>query len=61
MADLTKLHDIYFRSSMQKPTVAQGFFQHHLPESMRDILDINTITLENSTYIDDCNVPRYFN
>ncbi len=53
MVDLTKRHDAYFRSSMQNPVIAQDFFQHHLPESVRDALNINTLKLENSSYIDD--------
>ena len=53
MVDPTNPHDKFFRSSMQNAPIAQAFFQHHLPEQIRNGLNFNAIKLENSTYIDD--------
>ncbi|MFT5162000.1 MAG: putative transposase/invertase (TIGR01784 family) [Alteromonadaceae bacterium] len=53
MADPINPHDKFFRSSMQHAAIAQAFFRHYLPTSLRDGLDFDSIKLENSTFISD--------
>jgi predicted transposase/invertase (TIGR01784 family) len=53
MAMPTNPHDKFFRSSMLNAPVAQAFFQHYLPTTMLDNLELDSFHLENSTYIDE--------
>ncbi|MFT4926645.1 MAG: putative transposase YdaD [Phenylobacterium sp.] len=45
-------HDKFFRSAMQNLPVALEFFQHYLPAPLCKGLNLDTIKLQNSTYID---------
>ncbi len=52
MADLTKAYNEIFRTSMENPVVAEAFLQIHLPESIRNVLNMSSLKLEKGTYID---------
>ena len=45
-------HDKLFKSSMADLRVAREFFEHYLPHSVRDVIDLNSLALESGTYID---------
>jgi len=45
-------HDKTFRSAMKDIQVAMEFFHHYLPENIRPRVDLKTLTLKDSTYID---------
>jgi len=46
-------HDKFFRSAMENKPVAIEFFQHHLPEHIRQALDFNSLRLTYDNYIND--------
>jgi predicted transposase/invertase (TIGR01784 family) len=50
---ITKAHDHFFRMSMSDKRVARDFFEAHLPEDLRKIIDFNHLDLQSGTYIDD--------
>ena len=52
MAKIISAHDKFFRSAMQNQPVAMEFFQHYLPSPLCEGLSLDTIKLQNSTYID---------
>ena len=45
MANPINPHDKFFRSSMKNTDLAQEFFQHYLPSTVRDGLDFGAIKL----------------
>jgi predicted transposase/invertase (TIGR01784 family) len=51
MVDLIKPHDKYFRAAMQNDLVALAFFQHHLPDILRNGLDLDTLEQQDSSYV----------
>ena len=50
---IAKAHDHFFRMAMSDKRVAREFFEMHLPENLRKIVDLNTLELQSGTYIDD--------
>jgi len=46
-------HDKLFKSSMADLRVAREFFEHYLPPSVRDLVDLNSLELEQGSYIDE--------
>lgn len=46
-------HDKFFRSSMQNKPIAKAFFRRYLPPNVLDALELKSLHLENSTYIDE--------
>jgi predicted transposase/invertase (TIGR01784 family) len=46
-------HDRFTRSSMSHPKVSKEFFQKHLPEKIKNIMDFSSIELQKESYIDD--------
>lgn len=46
-------HDRFTRSSMSNPKVSEEFFQKHLPEKIKNIMDFSSIELQKESYIDD--------
>lgn len=53
MEKINSPHDRYFRSVMTDLRVARDFFQHHLPESIKKIIDFNSLNLCKESYIDE--------
>lgn len=45
-------HDSFFRRSMSNPKVATEFFEQHLPAELIERVNLDTLELRNSTYID---------
>lgn len=46
-------HDRFTRSSMSHPKVSEEFFQKHLPEKIKNIMDFSSIELQKESFIDD--------
>ncbi|HUX79770.1 MAG TPA: Rpn family recombination-promoting nuclease/putative transposase [Alphaproteobacteria bacterium] len=46
-------HDRFTRSSLSHPKVSEEFFQKHLPEKIKNIMDFSSIELQKESYIDD--------
>ena len=45
-------HDAYFRNAMSNLKVAQDFFKHHLPERILKQLDLTSLRVKKSSFID---------
>ncbi len=45
-------HDNFFKTSLSNLKVARSFFETHLPISIRQYLDFNTLELQPGNYID---------
>ncbi len=45
-------HDKLFKGAMGDLRVAREFFEHYLPHSVRDVVDLNSLALESGTYVD---------
>lgn len=52
METIISPHDRYFRSAMADLRVAKDFFYHHLPEKIRNKIDLNSLKLRKESYID---------
>lgn len=52
MSTVHKIHDHYFRDCMKHFEVAHEFFDAHLPESLRKIVDLNTLELQSESFIE---------
>ncbi len=48
----TNPHDSFVRAMMANMTVAKAFFTRYLPSQIVNVLDINSIRLEDGTYVD---------
>ena len=46
-------HDRYFRAMLTNKKVAIDFLEWHLPESIKEIVDLNTIEVKKDTFVDD--------
>lgn len=53
MTLLHQPHDKLFKLALADPVVAREFFQAHLPETLRQHIDFNSLVLEKSSFIDD--------
>lgn len=49
----TTPHDAVFRQMLTQKEVAQDFLQIHLPEAFLNICDLETLTLESGSFIED--------
>ncbi len=49
---ITSPHDHFFRAAMSEQRVAKAFFTQYLPESTRNIVDLNTLQLRKESFID---------
>ena len=46
-------HDKYFRAAMNKPKVAQEFFENHLPANIKAAANLATLAPRKESFIDD--------
>ena len=46
-------HDELFRAIMSEPLVYKEFFDYHLPQKVKDLIDINSIKLEKSDFLNE--------
>lgn len=49
----TTPHDAVFRQMLTQKEVARDFLQIHLPEAFLNICDMETLTLESGSFIED--------
>jgi predicted transposase/invertase (TIGR01784 family) len=47
-----KRHDPFFRKALENPLVAQEFFNTHLPEDIKKLIDLNSLKLEQDTFVE---------
>ena len=52
MENINNPHDLYFRSSMSDLRVAKDFFEHHLPATIIQEVNLSSLQLQNSSFID---------
>lgn len=52
MTEIHCPHDRLFKSVMADARVAKDFFQNYLPENIIPSIDLNTLKMENASYID---------
>lgn len=52
MSDVKNPHDQYFKKSMENPRVAQDFFRHFLPKHILKRVDLSTLSLQSTSFID---------
>ena len=50
---IAKAHDHFFRKMMSDKTVACTFFEEHLPKDVLAVIDLTSLELQSSSYIDD--------
>lgn len=48
-----KPHDSFFKKALENPLVAQDFFAAHLPEKIKRLLDLNTLTIQKESFIEE--------
>lgn len=53
MSKIISPHDRFFRSAMKNHKVAVDFFDHYLPSTLREALNIETLHCLDTSYIDD--------
>ncbi len=46
-------HDKMFKNAMKNMEVAKDFFHHYLPKSIRLLVDLESLVIQDNTYIDD--------
>lgn len=51
--DITKIHDLVFRQSLSHKIVARDLLENHLDEKILDIIDLETLQLCNTSFIDE--------
>ena len=57
--DINNPHDKFFRDMFSRIEVVQDFCQHYLPREIVELLDLSTLTLEKSSFIDE-KLREYF-
>ncbi len=51
-------HDKLFKQSMSDIRVARDFFMHHLPQTVLDVVNLQTLKLSPNSYVDE-NLAAY--
>jgi predicted transposase/invertase (TIGR01784 family) len=46
-------HDFFFKMAMSDKRIAREFFDAHLPEEIRKVVELEQLELEPTSYIDD--------
>ncbi|NLH37826.1 MAG: Rpn family recombination-promoting nuclease/putative transposase [Thermotogaceae bacterium] len=53
MSDLTTPHDAFFKVTFGDKDVAQDFLKHYLPAQIANVVDLNYLTKENNSFVDE--------
>jgi len=53
MPKINNPHDKAFKNLLANASIAREFFQYHLPSEIKDLIDLNNISLRPNTYIDE--------
>ena len=59
MPDISNPHDKFFKKVFSQPDVARDFLHHNLPENIRNLLDLDRITIHKDSFIDQ-NLKTHF-
>lgn len=46
-------HDRFFRDSFGRPEIARNYLEEYLPAELRQLLDLDSLTLQDSSFIDE--------
>jgi predicted transposase/invertase (TIGR01784 family) len=46
-------HDRFFRDSFGRPEIARNYLEEYLPDELRRLLDLNSLALQDSSFIDE--------
>ena len=49
---LYKLHDPFFKKVLENPLVAREFFDSHLPDNIKQLIDLETLTMEKESFVE---------
>ena len=50
---ITTPHDAFFHSAMSDPRVSKAFFSQHLPQSLKQHVDLDSLKIEAGSFIDE--------
>ena len=50
---ISNIHDKFFRSMMNHSQVAREFFEKHLPDKIKKIIDLNSLDLKSGSFVDE--------
>ena len=53
MSTIHQPHDKFIKDSLSNKPVAREFFDHLLPDKIRELVDLNHLHLENTSFLDD--------
>lgn len=53
MAESTTPHDAVFKIFLSQPEIARDFIEIHLPPSLKQICNLDTLHLESGSFIED--------
>ena len=53
MSDLATPHDTFFKVTFGDKDVAQDFLKHYLPTQIANVVDLNYLTKENNSFVDE--------
>lgn len=59
MTKILNPHDRFFRGSMKDIRIAREFFELHLPEKFRGMVDLSSLKLCNGSFVDERHRQRY--
>jgi len=52
MSTLSNPHDRYFKETFARPEIACDFLENYLPPTIRDCLELSSLTLQKESFID---------
>ena len=53
MPNIHNSHDKYFRLAMEDIRVAKDFFQQYLPKTIAEAVDLNTLKVQKTSFVDE--------
>ena len=57
--DIQNFHDKIIKETFSKPALAKEYFRQFLPEKLKELIDIESMTIENGSYLSD-DMREYF-
>ena len=52
MSEISNPHDSFFRETFSRKEIATDFLDHYLPESLRQHLDLDTLSMSKDSFVD---------
>ena len=56
---IQNFHDKIIKETFSKPALAKEYFRQFLPEKLKELIDIESMTIENGSYLTD-DMREYF-